>query len=400
MTVSDHPAINIRIVDPEEFITLGVSRYAFGKSPSKPDLKKARERIKYLTHSQGLAVFEDGKPQSSCAVHTMSENVRGKVYPMGGVGGVATLPQGRRKGYVRNMMSYGFELMREQGMVISTLYPFRESFYERLGYAEFAKNRFATIIPEHLAPLLSIPLPGSVEQLAIEDCFDEWWAFLEQLQPTRHGFALFNKSHAAEWRDENECWVAMVREDQVITGAMTFRITGHTEALVADTFYYTTPAARFQLLAWIGRHVDQVGEAVIELGPAEYPELWYRDLVARTSTIHKDSWPAPMGRIVSVAGIGGMTVESEGSIAVTIVDDQCPWNNGVWTFTGDGGALTVTNGGDPVCHLTIQGLSALVWSGMDPATFPFRGWGDPGIAARETLRALFPKAFPELNEKF
>ena len=398
--MSDRSEIEIRIVEPEEFAALGVSHYAFSKSPSKPDPEWARKWLKYSTHSQGLAVFEDGKPQTSCAVHTMTENVRGKVFPMGGIGGVATFPQSRRKGHVRKMMARSFELMHEQGMAVSTLYPFRDSFYERLGYAEFAKNRFATLRPEHLAPLLRTSLPGEVEQLGVEECFDEWWGFLESLQPERHGFALFNRSHTVEWRDENEFWVAMVREDGIATGAMSFRITGHTEALVADTFYYTTPAARYQLMAWIARHVDQVSEAVIELGPEEYPELWHRDLAVQSSTEYRNSWPAPMGRVVTVAELGGIAVGSDVSIAVTVMDDRCPWNNGVWTLGGEGGRLVVRQGGDSACHLTIQGLSALVWSGIDPAIFTYRGWGDPDAAAQVTLRAMFPPAFPQLNEKF
>ena len=398
--MTEASAVEIRAVAPEEFITLGISHYAFGKSPSKPDLEKARERLKYFAGSTGLAVYDQGKPQASCAIHAMTGNVRGTVFPMGGFGGVASLPAGRRQGHVRNMMIRGFELMREKGEAVSTLYPFRDSFYERLGYAEFAKNRFVTLKPEHLAPLTRLGLPGSVEQLGIEDCFDEWWTFLESLQPQVHGFALAEKARAVGRRDRNDSWVAMVREDGEVTGAMTFEITGYTETLKADTFYYTTAAARYQLLAWIGRHVDQASEAVIELGPEEYPELWYRDLVAQSSTVYKDAWPAPMGRVVSVAGIDGIAAGTDGVISVTLVDDQCPWNNGVWTFSGEGGVLSIREGGDPACHLTIQGLSALVWSGIDPATFPFRGWGDPGPAAQATLRTLFPKAFPVLNEKF
>ncbi len=398
--MSDPTAIEIRVVPPEEFITLGVGHYAFGKTPSKPDLDKARERLKYFGSSAGLAVFDGGKPQASCAVHAMTENVRGKILPMGGIGGVGSLPAGRRQGHVRAMIVRSFELMHEKGEPVATLYPFRDSFYERLGYAEFAKNRFATLKPEHLAPLLRMSLPGSVEQLGVEDCFDEWWAFAETLQTRTHGFALSEKVRATEWRDNNESWVALVREDGEVTGAMTFEITGYTETLKADTFYVTTVAARYQLLAWIGRHVDQVSEAVIELGPQEFPELWYRDLAAQSSTEHKDAWPGPMGRVISVAGLDGIGAGADAEIAVTLVDDQCPWNNGVWTLAGEDGTLTVREGGDPACHLTIQGLSALVWTGMDPATFPFRGWGDPDPGAQVTLRALFPKAFPVLQEKF
>ncbi len=398
--MSDQSNVEIRVVDPEEFVTFDVSHYAFGKTPSKRDPEKTRERLKYMEHTTCLAVFVDGKPQATAAVHDMRENIRGKVLPMNGIGGVASLPSGRRQGLVRQMLTRSFELMRESGTPVSTLYPFRDSFYERLGYAEFAKNRFTTLKPEHLAPLLRISLPGAVEQLPIEECFDEWWAFCDRLITERHGFSMMDRSIAVQSRDRNDCWVALVREEGVVTGAMTFEITGYGKELKADTFYYTTPAARYQLLAWIARHVDQVSDAVLELGPEEYPELWYRDLVAQTSTVYTDSWPAPMGRVISVAELGGIAAGAEAEIAFTLVDDLCPWNSGVWTLSGAGGQLAVTPGGNPACHLTIQGLSSLVWSGMDPATFEFRGWGDPDPAAQQTLRDLFPKTFPELNEKF
>jgi hypothetical protein len=318
---------------------------------------------------------------------------------MGGLGGVASLPTGRRQGHVRNMLTYSFGLMREQGQVVSTLYPFRDSFYERLGYAEFPKNRFVTLKPDHLVPLTRAIRDNHVEQLGIEECFDEWWAFQLQFQARTHGFALAERVRIESARDANRFWVALVREGAEITGAMTFTITGYTEALVASTFYVTTSNARYQLLAWIGRHVDQVGEAVIELAPDEYPELWYRDLAAQTSTVYKDAWPGPMGRVIDVAGIGGIGAGG-GQVAVTLVDDQCPWNNGVWTLSGEAGKLSVMPGGDPACHLTVQGLSALVWCGMDPATFAWRGWGDPDAGTQTTLRTLFPRAFPLLNEKF
>jgi len=397
--VTDNPGPDIRTISFKDYVTLGINRYAFGKSPEKPDLEKALAREKYAGQSIALAAYEDGEAQASCGVHVFTANIRGKLLTMGGIGGVASLPAGRRKGHVRNLLTHSFGLMREQGQPVSALYPFRDSFYERLGYAEFPKNRFTTLKPEQLAPLLRMSFPGIIEQRGIEDCFDEWWAFQQRYQADVHGYALAERTRAEQSRDTNEFWVALVREDGEITGAMTFTITGYTEALVASTFQATTATAHYQLLAWIGRHVDQVSEAVIELPADAYPELWYRDLAAQTSTVHKHAWPGPMGRVVDVAGLDGIGA-GDGRVSVTLVDDQCPWNNGAWTLTGEGGHLAVRAGGDPTCHLTIQGLAALVWCGMDPATFAWRGWGDPGEADQTSLRTLFPRAFPQLNEKF
>lgn len=61
--------------------------------------------------------------------------VSGKIFSMGGLAGVATLPEARRKGAVKQMISYYFDWMKDNDHPVSTLYPFKESFYEKVGYA-------------------------------------------------------------------------------------------------------------------------------------------------------------------------------------------------------------------------------------------------------------------------
>jgi len=395
----DARGVEVRIVDPEEFSTFTVNHYAFGATPSEPNADERRKWLRYVEKTTPVAAFVDGKPVATATFPAMTQNVRGSVLPMTGVGGVASLPEGRRQGYVRQVMAFGFGLMREGGVPVSTLYPFRESFYERLGYTGFPTPRYATLNPGDLAPLVRMPVPAEVEQLPMAEGFEEWRAFLERLQTTVHGFSLKDVSNSVRLKDDNVWWLAVVREAGTVTGAMTFRITGYTGELRADTFYATTSAARYGLLGWIGRHVDQVKATHIKLGPQEFPELWFRDLAAHSSTVDDDAWPAPMARIVSVAGLGGIGA-GDTRIALTLSDDLCPWNDGVWTLSAEGGHLTVTPGGDPACALTIQGLSALVFCGHDPADFVYRGWGDPDPDAQDALRTLFPPAFPVLHEQF
>lgn len=67
----------------------------------------------------------------------MSQQVRGKIFNMGGIWGVATRPEARRQGYCRRVLTELLTAVRDSGAVFTTLYPFRESFYERLGYTTF-----------------------------------------------------------------------------------------------------------------------------------------------------------------------------------------------------------------------------------------------------------------------
>jgi predicted acetyltransferase len=393
--------VEIREVDAEEFIETGrsVSHYAFNASPQEPDLEEQRRSIPYQANSRFLVAFADGQAQATLTSHEMTQNLRGAVLPMGGVAGVASMPSARRRGMVRQMFERVFELHREMAMPISTLYPFRDSFYERMGYAGFPKPRYVTLKPGALAPLVRLEKPGTCEQVSMKDGYEEWRAFLERHQRRTHGFALRHRSYTRRLQDRNKLWVAFARHEGEIVGAMTFRITGYTEKMLVDTFYTTSSVGRYQLLDWIGRHTDQVQDVVIELRPDETPETWFHDLEATISTAFEHAWPAPMGRVVDVARLGGIGC-GEGEVTLDVSDPLCAWNTGRFTFRGEGGRLAVEPGGNHAIPITIHGLSALVFTGHDPADFRFRGWGDPDAATQADLCGLFPAAVPDIHEMF
>lgn len=389
---------DIRLVSSDEPANITLSAYAFQDSPRKLT-NEDWHRGKYLADSRTLMSFDGDTPVAKATTHMMTLNVRGRVLPMGGVGGVASMPAGRRGGRVRALMLRSFEQMREDGQPVSTLYPFRESFYERLGFVSFPCPKFATVDPANLAPLVRMECAGSTEHRLIADGFDQWAGFLETYQTESHGFAMQPPSRLEGVRDQNSWWLVLVHEGEEITGAMTYRITGHLGVMRVETFLSRTTSARYQLLGWIARHVDQVEKARIRVSPDEMPEFWFRDLDDAIRTDGEDSWGAPMGRIISIDGLTGIGA-GDGEVTVEIADEQCPWNAGVWTLRGSGGVLEVQAGGTPSGNITIQGLSALLFNGLDTAILPFRGWGEVEMAASVQLRALFPPAMPYLHEQF
>jgi predicted acetyltransferase len=391
---------DIRLVGPEDPAYITMALYAFSESPSTLD-DDDKDYHKYLSRARIFMSYDGAAAVAKVGTHPMTINVRGSVLPMGGVGGVASMPAGRRGGHVRALMTRAFEQMREDGLPVSTLYPFRESFYERLGYASFPAPKFVTLNPTDLVPLLRTARTASAEHMMIADGFDRWVEFLQTYQEEHHGFALQNATRMASIRDENKRWLTLVREGSEITGAMTYNITGHGHGhtMKVRTFLARTVAARYQLLEWIGRHADQVEKARIRVSPEEAPELWYRDLNDAIQTDGEDSWGPPMGRIVSLGRIAGIGA-GDGEVTVEIADEQCPWNTGVWTLRGSGGTLQVEQGDVPLATLTIQSLSALIFNGIDPDILPFRGWGNLDAEASAQLRSLFPPAAPFLYEEF
>ena len=83
----------------------------------------------------GRAAFDDQGKMCSC-MELIPYNVQfnGHIVSMGGIGGVASLPEERTKRYIRHIFESCMEEMYEKGYVFSYLYPFSHPYYRKFGY--------------------------------------------------------------------------------------------------------------------------------------------------------------------------------------------------------------------------------------------------------------------------
>jgi hypothetical protein len=403
------PEVTVRVLEGDERVDVlhALAAYSLDPSPPLPELEGWRQMIGAREGVTYVAAFEDGEPASVAASSTMRHNARGKVFDAGGVWGVATGPAFRRKGYCRRVIGRVLELGREAGEAFSTLYPFRESFYERLGYVTLPLPRKALFSPAGLAPLLKLELPGQVTFGLIGDRFQDYCSFLAEMLEQTHGMAVFARPDVGQ-AAENRSWVALAVVDGRIEGAMLYALKGEEETkyvFQATRFYYRSAAARYLLLQWIARHIDQAERVEMWLAPDEQPETWLADMGVKVETALR----APMGRVLDVGRLSGAQV-GRGAFAATVSDPLCPWNARTWRFASDGGALSVTPvgestraeaaDGEPACSLSIQGLAALVYGGHEPESFPFRGWGEGRPEAWRVMRAMFGPRVAHLHQRF
>src|SRR5690606_33656438 len=108
-------------------------QYALNSSPPVK-LDMYQKYPKFYEESTVLALFVDDKAVATTLGIPMTQNVRGKIFPMVGIAGVTSDPRTRRKGYMRQLMQATHQYFYERDFPVATLYPFRESFYERMGY--------------------------------------------------------------------------------------------------------------------------------------------------------------------------------------------------------------------------------------------------------------------------
>jgi predicted acetyltransferase len=375
-----------------------VTSYAFRSSPPFADKEEWKETVREREGVTYFALFEDDEAVATVASTAMTQHVRGTLYDAGAVWGVATHPAARRKGYSRSLMAELLAADRDDGRSLSCLYPFRESFYEQQGYVTFPLPRKAKLVPSALSPLLKLDLGGRVELLLIGDGFDIYRDYVYKLQRRIHGMGVFVHGSRVQAQRSNRSWMAQAKVGGDLVGLMLYDLRGEREMefkLRAVRFYYDTSQAKYLLLQWIARHVDQANEIEIWLPPLERPETWLADIQVTTESQIR----APMGRVVDAAGLGGMHT-GPGGFSARITDPMCPWNEGLWRFETVDGLLQVGPAEKAECDLTIQALAALVYGTHDPDDFAIRGWGNPSPDTLATMGAMFAPKEPYLHEYF
>ena len=374
--------------------------YAFEATPHEAAARERyARRMPYYQSATSLIAEEGGQTLAGVAAFPMQQNVRGRVLDMAGVASVASHPLARRRGLVRQLLNRLLHQMRDQGSVVSTLYPFRPSFYGRFGYVGLPRVRRAFFAPQGVSHLTRAELPGTVERLPMQDAFAEYDAFTRRLLTVRHGFSVFDDVRTAEFR-EDKVWVALARADDEVVGAVRYRVDRFGGDLIGQDFLVTGPLGRALLLQFFARHVDQIGRVVLTLGTDDVPDLWGTDMAVTTEgRVAYPSNAGPMARILDMAAMTGISAGT-GGVTVAVVDDE--WIGGTYRLHGADGRLTVEadKNATPAARVTAAGISGLVYGVLDPVDVVARGFGEVSAEAVGPLRALFPRQMPYMFADF
>lgn len=128
-------------------------------------------------------------------------------YNINYVSGVATLPEYRKRGLVKEMYSLAFAEMKKRKQAFSLLVPFNYGFYEKFGYKQCYEKifRYADIIPDlETVNEVSAELISRLNRIYIENMYDkngyalrsqlDWQRILEDLLYISKGQVIFDKN--------------------------------------------------------------------------------------------------------------------------------------------------------------------------------------------------------------
>ena len=314
------------------------------------------------------------------------------VLSMGGIAGVASSPEARGAGHVNALLRHALATMREQGQVISALYPFSWSFYREFGWDWVGERREITLPLEHLPKFPASR--GMAERVDGEGA-------KERLAAT---YTTFARRYRGMFTSESHQWKPIEPRDGRQAYAFQFPPTGEyfTWRYQADDksgrighWMAWTPEGCHALLSVLHYLANQCETAEVAV-PVDtlFPHfVMHWDL---KTTVR----PVFMGRVVDVAGaLTGLPAPASatGSLMIRIWDEHAPWNAGVWRVASDGSRISCERvedtGGRMLLEMDIQAFSQAFWG--TPSLASLRAAGRVAVRdemAFDWLSMLLPSA--------
>ncbi|MFX1576724.1 MAG: enhanced intracellular survival protein Eis [Promethearchaeota archaeon] len=392
-------ALEIRKITKDERLALNdLYRYAYTEW-SDQDVKD--EELDDMRIEETLGVFENGRLVSSLRVHDFQQSVRGVLKSCGGIAGVATYPEARRKGFVRKLMQESFTIMHKQGQSVSMLDPFKQTYYEQFGFV--AAN--APYLIEAPIKQLTVWHPKkqdsdwTYERVRAVNAKEDYLNFVREVGPSQyHGYIIFKTIPDTMWKRRVKDSVIVFVKYKGNTEALSrYRIKGERiKGQYRSTFHvidalWRSRAARDRLFAFYLKHQDQIDNISIHAPFETKVEHWFKD--TRLKVERKTTW---MVRIIDAKkAIEDLPGAGEDIISVELSDSDCPWNNGVFSLQSEKGRLRLTeSSGHSVVKSSIQAFSSLLYGTQSLEELEFQG----NITVSEKwARHILQRWFPPLS---
>lgn len=330
------------------------------------------ERLQLSAYGDGPEIIwvgeEDGRVIAACQLHRLRHWISGEEVAAMGLGTVAIAPTHRQRGIAARLVESALHAAAERGDLVSSLYPFRASFYGRLGYGPAGEAHQYMIAPT------SLSLGDERERIEIVrdeagvlevDEFYQRWA----------------RTQTGQVRRTLQAWRATCQDPGrllVVHRDVAGTVTGYALAsypsnlppgeryLSVDEHAWLTVDSRRGIHAWLASMGDQWQRVALRALPGHRLGDWLRD--SRQVAGHVPPWGiwfpsatllrGPMFRLLDLAkawnnrAIGGNLAMT---VALEVTDAQLPANQGDWRMRLAGGRVEVSRGsGNADLHLRLD----------------------------------------------
>lgn len=374
--------------------------YAFRPTAGPPDLDE--EPPVPATVGEGRGLFDRDELLTVCRHYWFTARVAGTTHPMAGLSAVATPPEHRRQGLVRELVRHALEEYRDRGHYLAALWPFKHPFYAQFGWALANRYALQEFEPSALAGI-DAGVGGTVRPVDADE-HDRLGAVLDAESGDRE---LFVERTEEWWRKrvfhgwDADPYVYGWERDGELRGYLIYTIddAGDDQVMRINELAAVDREARQRLYRFVADHDSQVARVRL-YGPADARLL---DEVDDPGEVEATVRAGPMVRLVDVpAAIAAMPTGATGGLTIAVSDPLAGWNEGRFRldFDGEHAACSAAEA-EPDARCDVGALAQLYVgyrSVDDLAAAGALTVGDD--AAREVLRAAFPPRRVFLREGF
>ncbi|MHA1448059.1 MAG: GNAT family N-acetyltransferase [Candidatus Hodarchaeales archaeon] len=315
-------------------------RYSF--DPEENSFNNLKTAAIETLASRTLGLFVDGNLKSTATNLDYEIFLRGNWLKIAAVAGVATAPECRRQGLIKEVMKRLFMDIKKQGQAVSGLYPFSLPFYEKLGY------RMASQTDQISFPAREIrkrPVKGITVKL-VDGPEENKKVYSKAVENYNLIFRRTDKMWTEQFKDEKGYNYVFYQGEEPVGYVKLFfpkydgEMPSRKNAIAVKDYFWNSPLVRQAVFNFLHDH-DSQREYILmrEIEPlAIY--LFLKDC----RTLERKTSPGMMFRVVDVKKALESVVypvEYSGKCAFAITDKQCPWNNKNFLLEVNDGAGSV-----------------------------------------------------------
>lgn len=277
---------------------------------------------------------QEGALTASMVLPEYQARYQGEAVPMIGVGGVASLPEHRYEGAVRQIFQTVLPWMRQRGGGFSALYPFSHVYYRRFGYelcqiASYHKIPTQALNAFRCTCQVSMVQPGQdLDSLQAVYSARLGQYNLAVQREDRHWEKLIGKDPCKERR-----YAYLLKDSSGPLAYVVFQAqeaTPHSKSGAIRELAFQGPEGLRQLLGFLYRLAAQYDWFTVSL-PEDTP---LAALIPEYYDLEVSSGEQPMARILHVEKALARKAPQGVHYTVKVRDNLLPENNGVFRVSG------------------------------------------------------------------